>query len=80
MWKLFCGDCCFCKQGYVNNCTDENGGVDGGDCDETLKLIKEGKIDTTPLITHVFALKDIEKAYDIFEGRRENVIKLAIKP
>ena len=65
---------------YGKNLTFKTGGVDGCDCDETLKLIKEGKIDTTPLITHVFALKDIEKAYDIFEGRRENVIKIAIKP
>lgn len=65
---------------YGKNLTFKTGGVDGCDCDETLKLIKEGKIDTTPLITHVFSLKDIEKAYDIFEGRRENVIKVAIKP
>lgn len=64
---------------YGKNLTFKTGGVDGCDCDETLKLIQEGKIDTTPLLTHVFELKDIEKAYDIFENRRENVIKVAIK-
>ncbi|MED9933309.1 MAG: alcohol dehydrogenase, partial [Catenibacillus sp.] len=42
-------------------------------------LIEDGKIDTTPLITHTFELKDIEKAYDIFENRKENVIKIAVK-
>ena len=24
--ETFCGECFFCKHGYVNNCTDENGG------------------------------------------------------
>ena len=34
--ETFCGECFFCKRGYVNNCTDENGGwalgcrIDGG--------------------------------------------------
>ena len=34
--ETFCGDCFFCKNGYVNNCTNENGGwalgcrIDGG--------------------------------------------------
>ena len=27
---------------------------DGRDCNEILKLIEKGKIDTTPLITHDF--------------------------
>lgn len=38
----------------------------------------EGKIDTTPLITHRFKLADIEKAYRIFENRLDGVIKIAI--
>ena len=24
--ETFCGECFFCKKGYVNNCTDQNGG------------------------------------------------------
>lgn len=24
--ETFCGECFFCRNGYVNNCTDENGG------------------------------------------------------
>ena len=34
--ETFCGECFFCKNGYVNNCTDPNGGwalgcrIDGG--------------------------------------------------
>lgn len=51
---------------------------DGCDCDEILSLIEQGKIDTTPLITHRFALKDIEKAYEIFENKLDGVIKIAV--
>ena len=67
-------------QMYGKNLIFKTGGVDGCDCDEILKLIEEKKIDTTPLITHIFSLKEIEKAYDIFENRKEQVIKIAIQP
>ena len=63
---------------YGKNLTFKTGGVDGCDCDEVLGLIAEGKIDTTPLITHTFPLARIEEAYDIFENRRDGVIKVAI--
>ena len=63
---------------YGKNLTFKTGGVDGCDCAEILSLIEQGKIDTTPLITHRFALKDIEKAYDMFEHKRDGVIKIAI--
>lgn len=64
---------------YGKNLTFKTGGVDGCDCEEILRLIEEGKIDTTPLITHRFALKDIEEAYRIFENRLEGVIKVAVE-
>lgn len=64
---------------YGKNLTFKTGGVDGCDCDEILKLIEEKKIDTTPLITHEFALSDIDKAYDVFENRKDNVIKVAVR-
>ena len=63
---------------YGKNLIFKTGGVDGCNCAETLRLIEEGKIDTTPLITHTFALKDIEEAYRIFENRLDGVIKVAI--
>ena len=64
---------------YGKNLTFKTGGVDGCNCAETLKLIEEGKIDTTPLITHRFKLKDMEEAYRIFENRLDDVIKVAIE-
>ena len=65
---------------YGKNLTFNTGGVDGCNCAETLDLIAAGKIDTTPLITHIYTLKDIEAAYDLFENRRDGVINVAIKP
>ena len=64
---------------YGKNLTFKTGGVDGCNCAETLELIAAGKLDTTPLITHTYALKDIEAAYDLFENRRDGVIKVAVK-
>lgn len=63
---------------YDKNLTFKTGGVDGCDCEEILGLIEAGKIDTTPLITHRFPLKDIEKAYEIFENKSDGVIKIGI--
>ena len=63
---------------YGKNLTFKTGGVDGCDCAEILSLIEQGKIDTTTLITHRFALRDIEEAYRIFENKLDGVIKIAI--
>lgn len=64
---------------YGKNLTFKTGGVDGCDCSEILSLIEQGKLNTVPLITHTFPLPEIEKAYDIFENKKENVIKTAIR-
>lgn len=63
---------------YGKNLIFKTGGVDGCHCDDILKNIAQGKLDTTPLITHTFDLADIEAAYDLFEHRREFVMKVAI--
>ena len=63
---------------YGKNLTFKTGGVDGCDCEEVLRLIEQGKIDTTPLITHRFPLSRIEEAYSIFENKEDGVIKIAI--
>lgn len=65
---------------YGKNLTFKTGGVDGCDCEAILKLIEEGKIDTTPLITHTLPLNQIEEAYQIFEEKKDGVIKVAVKP
>ena len=64
---------------YGKNLTFKTGGVDGCHCAETLRLIREGRLDTTPLITHTFPLEKIDEAYRLFEERRDGVIKVAIR-
>lgn len=65
---------------YGKNLTFKTGGVDGCDCAAILQLIAAGKIDTTPLISHTFALADIDAAYQLFEQKSDGVIKIAIQP
>ena len=64
---------------YGKNLTFKTGGVDGCDCEEILKLIAEGKINTEPLITHTYPLERIEEAYELFENKRDGVIKVAVE-
>lgn len=64
---------------YGKNLTFKTGGVDGCDCEEILRLIESGQIDTTPLITHTYPLERIAEAYDLFENKRDNVIKVAVR-
>lgn len=64
---------------YGKNLTFKTGGVDGCDCGEILELISQGKLDTAPLITHTYPLKEIAAAYDLFENRRDGVMKVAIE-
>jgi len=62
--ETFCGECFFCKKGYVNNCTDKNGGwalgcrIDGGQAeyvrvpfaDTGLNRIPDGVTDRQALL------------------------------
>jgi len=45
-----------------------------------MELVRTGRIDLTPLLTHSFPLADIGEAYALFGERREGVIKVAIRP
>ena len=63
---------------YGKNLTFKTGGVDACDCDKIMQLIAEGKIDTTPLITHRYPLSRIRDAYALFANRSDGVIKTAI--
>lgn len=64
---------------YGKNLTFKIGGVDGCHCDETLQLIAQGKLDTTPLITHTYPLQKIASAYELFEQKQDGVLKVAIR-
>lgn len=45
-----------------------------------MEIVKHGRLDLTPLLTHTFPLSEITKAYELFGARREGVLKVAIKP
>ena len=64
---------------YGKNLTFKTGGVDGCDCETTLDLIAQGKLNTEPLITHTYPLSRIAEAYDLFENKRDGVIKVAVE-
>jgi threonine dehydrogenase-like Zn-dependent dehydrogenase len=45
-----------------------------------LRMVETGRFDPTPLITHTFALSEINEAYRIFSNRLDGVLKIAIRP
>jgi threonine dehydrogenase-like Zn-dependent dehydrogenase len=45
-----------------------------------MEMVSEHRIDLTPLITHRFALDDLQEAYDLFSHQRDRVMKVAIYP
>jgi alcohol dehydrogenase len=45
-----------------------------------MEVVRTGRVDLTPLITHRFGLEQIVEAYDLFGERRDGVLKVAIKP
>jgi len=45
-----------------------------------IEMVRRGKLDLRPLLTHRFKLADINEAYKLFGERREGVMKVAITP
>jgi alcohol dehydrogenase len=45
-----------------------------------IELVRHGRLDLTPLLTHTFSLDRITEAYQLFGERRDGVIKVAIRP
>lgn len=45
-----------------------------------MDVVASGRVDTGPLVTHRFALDDIESAYELFSNQRDGVLKVAIRP
>jgi 2-desacetyl-2-hydroxyethyl bacteriochlorophyllide A dehydrogenase len=50
------------------------------DFKQALELISTKKVKVKPLITHIFALSDISKGFEILSKEAENVIKVVLKP
>lgn len=45
-----------------------------------MEIVRHGRVDLTPLLTHTFPLDRISDAYDLFGERLDGVMKVAIRP
>ena len=45
-----------------------------------MEVVRHGRVDFTPLLTHRFKLEDIPAAYKLFGERANGVLKVAIQP
>lgn len=63
---------------YGKNLTFKTGGIDAIYSDELIKLISEGKINTDFMFTHEYKLENIMEAYQKFQEKNSDCIKIAI--
>lgn len=45
-----------------------------------MEMVAHHRVDLTPLVTHRFALDDIDEAFDLFSHQRGGVLKVALHP
>lgn len=45
-----------------------------------MEVVRHGRVDLTPLLTHTFPLEKIVDAYELFGERADGMLKVAIKP
>lgn len=45
-----------------------------------MEMVRRARLDLSPLITHRFALDEIEEAYELFGHQRDGVVKVALTP
>jgi threonine dehydrogenase-like Zn-dependent dehydrogenase len=45
-----------------------------------MEVVRHGRVDLRPLLTHTFPLEKIADAYELFGERRDGVLKVAIQP
>lgn len=64
---------------YGKNLTFKTGGIDAIHSEKLINLISDGKINTDFLITHTFKLENIMQAYELFQSKKDNCIKVAIE-
>jgi threonine dehydrogenase-like Zn-dependent dehydrogenase len=46
----------------------------------TLELMGKGKIDVSPMITHIIPLEDVKRGLELMDKKTENVVKVVLKP
>ena len=43
-----------------------------------MAMVEHRRVDLSPLVTHQFALDDIQDAFDLFSHQRDGVLKVAL--
>lgn len=64
---------------WIKNISIRMGLVNANRIPELITLIKEGKLNMRPLITHTLPLPQVAEGYDIFEERRDGALKVVLK-
>ena len=65
---------------YGKNLVFKTGGVDANNLDKTMSFVKDGRIDTSCLVSKRYPLNDILEAYRAFEARENDCLKMVITP
>ncbi|MDO4437301.1 MAG: alcohol dehydrogenase [Coriobacteriaceae bacterium] len=65
---------------YGKNLVFKTGGVDACNLSETMDLVRQGRIDTSCLISKRYALNDIVEAYRAFEAHEDGCLKIVVTP
>lgn len=64
---------------WIKSITITTGLVDASSTPTLLKLVAEGRLDTTPFATHRFGLDEIGEAYDVFsDAANTNALKVVL--
>jgi alcohol dehydrogenase len=45
-----------------------------------MELVRHGRVDLRPIVTHSFALDDAPRAYDLFEHHKDECLKVLLRP
>ena len=90
--ETFCGECFFCRRGYVNNCTDPDGGwalgcrIDGGQA-EYVRVPYADRGFPIPLVTNRLCLSAMcwlrvfgLPAFRRFPGRIQSLLSVPVLP
>lgn len=64
---------------YGKNLTFKTGGIDAIHSEKLIDLISKGEINTDFLVTHTYKLSNIMEAYETFQTKKDNCIKIAIE-
>ncbi len=64
----------------MKNVTIKMGLTDQSNMQYLMGLVESGKVDVSPLATHVMPLSEFDAAFEMFAGKHDNCVKVILKP